>query len=57
MVEEEAVDGTVATCYETAGETINVETLYACFTSVPPADKLDVSVWVVRIEIDYLIWL
>lgn len=55
MVEEKTVDGSVATCDEAAGETVDVETLYACFASVSPADEFDTCVGVVGIEINNLI--
>jgi chorismate-pyruvate lyase len=55
VVEEEAVDGSITTCYETAGKPVDIETLHACFSTVSASDELYESVGVIPKEINYLI--
>lgn len=51
VVEEEAVDGSVAAGYETGSEALEVESCYACFLAVAAADEFNEGVCVVGVEI------
>jgi hypothetical protein len=54
VVEEEAVDGTVASLYEMTCESSNIESLHSLLFPVTASDELNEGIWIVRIEIDDL---
>ncbi len=54
MIEEEAVNGAVSAGYKCTGEAANVQTASAFFAFVAATEELDVSVWVVRKQVDDL---
>lgn len=51
MVEEETVDGTVATVYEAGREALEVESCYSRLLSISSADELYEGVCVVGVEV------
>lgn len=55
MVEQEAVDGTVAAGDEGLGEALLVEALDAGFAEVARAEELDEGVGAVGEEVDYFV--
>ena len=54
VIEEEAVDWSIATCHKCFGEAANVETLHPTLAQKAPSEELDIGIRVVGIEISYL---